>query len=309
MLIRVLGAAAGGGFPQWNCNCRNCRRARAGDPAVKPRSQASLAVSADGDFWVLLNASPDLPAQLRDAALLQPRADGPPRHSPVQAVVLSGADIDCIAGLLSLREGHAFKLYAPDFVLDILRANPVFGVLDPARVGGSDLRPDEPLMLLDGSNRSLGLTVECFPVPGKLPLYQEAGRALADLVSDDAVIGLEIRDAAGNGLLFIPGCARLTAAILRRAARSKILFFDGTLWTDDEMISAGLSPKTGTRMGHISVSGPLGSIAGFAGIPAPRKIFFHINNTNPMLCDDSAEAAFARQAGWEVAYDGMEITL
>jgi pyrroloquinoline quinone biosynthesis protein B len=309
MLIRVLGAAAGGGFPQWNCSCFNCRRARAGDPAVKPRSQASLAVSADGDFWVLLNASPDLPEQLRGASLLQPWENGPPRNSPVQAVVLSGADIDCIAGLLSLREGHAFNVYAPGFVLDILRANPVFGVLDPARVGFSKLRPEAPLTLLGSSNRSLGLTVECFPVPGKLPLYQEAGRAITDLVSDDAVIGLEIRDAAGSGLLFIPGCARVTVEILRRAARSKILFFDGTLWTDDEMISAGLSTKTGARMGHISVSGPEGSIAGFTAITAPRKIFFHINNTNPMLRDDSPQGAFVRQAGWEVAYDGMEITL
>jgi pyrroloquinoline quinone biosynthesis protein B len=309
MLIRVLGAAAGGGFPQWNCSCLNCRRARAGDPAVKPRSQASLAVSADGNFWVLLNASPDLPAQLRDAALLQPWANGPPRNSPVQAVVILGADIDCIAGLLSLREGHAFNLYAQDFVQDILGANPVFGVLDPARVGFSILRPEEPLMLLDSSNRSLGLTVECFTVPGKLPLYQEAGRELRELVREDAVIGLEIRDAAGNGLLFIPACARLTATVLGRAARAKILFFDGTLWTDDEMIRAGLGTKTGTRMGHISVSGPLGSIAGFAAITAPRKIFIHINNTNPILRDDSKEAALVRQAGWDVAYDGMEITL
>jgi pyrroloquinoline quinone biosynthesis protein B len=207
MLIRVLGAAAGGGFPQWNCSCFNCRRARAGDPAVKPRSQASLAVSGDGNFWVLLNASPDLPAQLREAGVLQPWPNGPPRNSPVQAVVLSSADIDCIAGLLSLREGHAFKLYAQDFVQDILRANPVFGVLDPARAGWSSLRPEAPVMLLDSSNRPLGLTVECFPVPGKLPLYQEAGRALTDLVSSGKRVAVHPRLRPADGTNSAPGGA------------------------------------------------------------------------------------------------------
>jgi len=309
MLIRVLGAAAGGGFPQWNCQCGNCRRARAGDAAVKPRSQASLAVSADGAAWVLLNASPDLPAQLRASPTLQPRPEGEARNSPVQAVVISGADIDCIAGLLSLREGHEFSLYAQDFVQDIFRSNPVFGVLNKALVRFETLRPGEAAMLRGGTGRELGLQAESFVVPGKLPLYQEAGRELCELVKDDVVIGLEIRDMAGNGVLFIPACARVTEEITQRAARSKVMFFDGTLWTDDEMIVAGLGPKTGIRMGHISVSGPQGSIAGFAHVTGPRKIFLHINNTNPILCDDSPEAAYVRQAGWEVAYDGMEIML
>lgn len=309
MRVIVLGSAAGGGFPQWNCHCTGCRRARAGDPAVKPRTQASLAVSADGVRWVLLNASPDLPSQLRDHVILHPDHDGPARNNPVAAVVISGGDIDCIAGLLTLREGHEFRLYAQDFVQAILNGNQVFSVMNPALVRQESLRVNEPVALRDAAGQSLGLSVEAFPVPGKLPLYQEAGRDLAALVSDDSVIGLSVKDEAGHRILFIPGCAYVTPDILTRAQHADILFFDGTLWQDREMIDAGLSQKTGARMGHISVSGEAGTMAAFSALTRTRKVFIHINNTNPILCDDSEEAKKVQENGWNVAYDGMEVTL
>jgi pyrroloquinoline quinone biosynthesis protein B len=308
MFVRVLGAAAGGGFPQWNCRCQCCERARAGDPAVTPRTQASLAVSADGTSWVLLNASPDLPAQLRAAPALQPNPAGPPRNCPVQAVVISGGDIDCIAGLLSLRESHPFTVYAEDFVQNILAGNQVFSVLNPAFVRFETLTRAET-ELRNADQQSLGLWVETFAVPGKIPLYQEAGQDAATLVNDQAVIGLSVRDITGAKLFFIPGCARVTDDLRARVTGSSVLFFDGTLWHDHEMVEAGLGTKTGTRMGHISVSGAQGSIAAFANTPIARKIFIHINNTNPILCGDSPQAEQARAAGWDIAYDGMEITL
>ena len=309
MRVRVLGSAAGGGFPQWNCHCAGCRRARAGDPAVKPRTQASLAISADGKRWILLNASPDLPAQLRDHDILHPGNHGPARNSPVSAVVISGGDIDCIAGLLTLREGHEFRLYAQDFVRSILDANQVFSVLNTSLVRQETLPEASPMALRDAAGEHLGLSVEAFPVPGKLPLYQEAGRDLSALVSSESVIGLSVKDEAGHRLLFIPGCAAVTPDILRRAGLSDVMFFDGTLWHDDEMIEAGLSTKTGARMGHMSVSGKHGTIAAFSALPRTRKIFIHINNTNPILCDDSPEAETVRKSGWDVAYDGMEVML
>ena len=190
MHIKVLGAAAGGGFPQWNCRCDNCRRARAGDPAVRPRTQASLAVSADGKRWVLLNASPDLPEQLRATPVLHPGEATGARGSPVKAVILSGGDIDCIAGLLSLREGHKFIVYAPPFVDEILHANQVFSVLDKNLVRFQRFTETSVVELRDVAGEPLGLWLEVFPVPGKIPLYQEYGRDLAELVNAHAVVGL-----------------------------------------------------------------------------------------------------------------------
>jgi pyrroloquinoline quinone biosynthesis protein B len=307
--IKVLGAAAGGGFPQWNCRCENCRRARAGDPRVKPRTQASLAVSADGQRWVLLNASPDLPAQLRATPALQPGDGAAIRGAPIAAVILSGGDIDCIAGLLSLREAHQFNIYAPPFVERILRANEVFSVLDKKHVSFQALTEGRAAKLQDASGGPLGLNVETFAVPGKIPLYQEDGRDLPELLNAQAVVGLRVWDDEGRTLFFVPGCAHLTAEMVHRFEAADALFFDGTLWRDDEMIVAGVGTKTGARMGHVSLSGSEGSLAGFSGAKIKRKIYIHINNTNPILCDDSPEAKTVRANGWEIAWDGMEITL
>lgn len=293
--VKVLGSAAGGGFPQWNSAGPGCRRARDGDPAARRRTQTSLAVSADGAAWVLLNASPDLRAQLEATPALNPRpAEGQVRHSPIVAVVLTGAEIDTIAGLLTLREGHAFELHATQAALDILAANPVFDVLPCARVPRRALEAGKTIALA-------GLEIEAMAVPGKAPLFLNGGHV-------ETTIGLRI--AAGGGeLFFIPGCAAMTSALAARLKGAGCVMFDGTLWRDDEMIRAGAGPKTGRDMGHMSLSGPEGTLAAFADIAARRRILIHLNNTNPVLLSDSAERAAVAMAGWEVAEDGMEFTL
>jgi pyrroloquinoline quinone biosynthesis protein B len=306
MYVKVLGAAAGGGFPQWNCNCTGCKRARSGEKAVRPRTQASLAVSANGVRWVLLNASPDLNFQIASAPCLQPKPDAGLRHSPIAAVVISGGDVDCIAGLLSLREGQKFAVYADGFVQKIFFENRIFRVLDRRFVTFNALPAGKNIALAGADGAPLGLSVEAFAVAGKVPLYEETSDDIAKLSAADAVIGICVSDGTRQ-VFYIPGCAAVTDELRARLRPEDVLFFDGTLWRDDEMIMAGTGTKTGARMGHISVSGPGGSIAAFAGVDVARKIFIHINNTNPMLCDDSDEAAFVRGAGWEIAFDGMEI--
>jgi pyrroloquinoline quinone biosynthesis protein B len=299
----VLGSAAGGGFPQWNSNAEACRRARAGDARALPRTQASLAVSGDGGVrWFLINASPDLRQQIEARPFLQPRQGL--RSSPIEGVILTGADVDAIAGLLHLRERQAFTIYATDRVLAVLKANPIFDVLSSECVK----RQPVPLGLfaprhVDGS--ASGLEVELFDVPGKVALYLETGADLAGKPGD--TVGVEIRQDGGR-LLYVPGCARVTEELRQRFAGASVVLFDGTLWRDDEMIRLGLGPKTGQRMGHMSVSGPDGTMAAFDGVPVKRKVFVHINNSNPMLIEGSPERAILAKHGWEVAYDGMEVS-
>lgn len=302
----VLGAAAGGGFPQWNSNAEACRRARAGDANATPRSQASLAVSGHGKRWFLINTSPDLRQQIEARPILQPQRDL--RSSPIDGVILTGADVDAIAGLLHLRERQPFTIYASERVLGVLRANPIFDVLAEDCVHrqavplGQAFEPRH----VDGSGS--GLEVELFDVPGKVALWLEAGRSEDDLSGKPGdTAGVEVR-AAGRRLLYIPGCARMTDALRRRLAGASVVLFDGTLWRDDEMIRLGLGSKTGRRMGHMSVSGPDGTIAAFRDIPVKRKILVHINNSNPVLLDNSSERASVVKEGWEVAYDGMEVS-
>jgi pyrroloquinoline quinone biosynthesis protein B len=305
----VLGAGAGGGFPQWNSAGPGCVRARAGDKLAKPRSQASLAVSADGERWAVLNASPDIRAQIAATPALHPRpAGGAVRHSPIAAVLLTGAEVDSIAGLLSLRERQAFGLYAAAPALSALAMNPIFGVLDPALVPRRSLPLDAAVPLADGAGAPLGLTAEAFAVPGKLPLFREAGGADPGRDETGETIGLRIA-AGGRALFFIPGCAAMTPALATRLEGAACVLFDGTLWRDDEMLRAGAGTKSGARMGHMSISGPEGTLAAFARLGVRRRILIHLNNTNPVLLEDSAEHAAVRAAGWEVAEDGMEITL
>ena len=302
----VLGAAAGGGFPQWNSNAEACRRARAGDRKVVPRTQASLAVSGDGERWFLINASPDLRQQIQDRAILHPRHGL--RSSPIEGIILTGADVDAIAGLLHLRERQAFTLHATARVLGVLDANPIFGVLAPECVRRQEVPLGHrfPLRHLDGS--ASGLDVELFDVPGKVALYLEDGRAPADLAGQPGdTVGVEVRSGARR-LLYIPGCARMTDGLRQRLAGASVVLFDGTLWRDDEMVARGLGPKTGQRMGHMSVSGADGTVAAFRDIPVKRRILIHINNSNPILLDDSPERAGVEKEGWEVAYDGMEVS-
>jgi pyrroloquinoline quinone biosynthesis protein B len=302
----VLGAAAGGGFPQWNSNAEACRRARAGDARAIARSQASLAVSGDGERWFLINASPDLRQQIQAHKILHPRRDL--RSSPIEGVILTGADVDAIAGLLHLRERQSFTIHASERVLAVLKANPIFGVLaeDCVRRQLVELeRPFEPHHV-DGSGS--GLHVELFDVPGKVALYMETGDAAHELAGKPGdTVGVEVHSGE-HRLLYIPGCARMTDTLKQRLAGASVVLFDGTLWQDDEMVRRGLGPKTGQRMGHMSVSGPAGTIAAFRDIPVKRKILVHINNSNPILLDDSEERGMLAKEGWEVAYDGMEVS-
>lgn len=304
----ILGAAAGGGFPQWNSAGPGCRRARAGDPAAKPRTQASVAVSADGARWLVLNASPDIAAQIAATPALHPvPAAGRVRHSPIAGVAVTGAEVDTITGLLTLRERHPFGLYAGAAVLRVLAENPIFNVLDPALVPRRELPLERAVPVADGAGAPLGLTLEAFAVPGKVALYQEGG-ADPGRTDDGETIGLGV-SAGGEALVFIPGCADMTPALRARLSGAACVLFDGTLFRDDEMILAGAGTKTGARMGHMSIAGPRGTLAAFADLPVRRRILIHINNTNPVLLADSAERAIVREAGWEVAEDGMEILL
>jgi len=306
MKILVLGAAAGGGFPQWNGNDETARRARAG--GLKPMTQSSIAVSVDDRRWVLFNASPDLRQQINDNAALQPEPGDGLRASPLAAVVLTNADVDHVAGLLNLRESQPLALYGHPRVLDVLARNSIFNVLSPIFVDRRPLRPGGWEDILDQSGQPLGIAVRAFPVPGKIALWLESTTAPGLGTAEGDTLGLEITD-GNQSFFYIPGCAAVPADLARRLKGAALVFFDGTLWRDDEMIMAGVGTKTGQRMGHISCCGPHGTMAIFEDLQVARKIFIHINNTNPLLVDGSAERHAAEAAGWEIAYDGMEIAL
>ena len=263
---------------------------------MQPRTQASLAVSADGENWVLVNASPDLPQQIRQCKALHPRHDT--RGSPIKAVVLTGGEIDQVAGLLSLREREPFTLTATPATLAALADNPMFDALTPELVVRQATAPGKPLALPGGLRANL------FTVPGKVPLYREGGVTEA---ASDSTVGIEL-DAGGARLAYVPGALSVTAAMLERLARADVLLFDGTLYRDDEMIQAGAGAKTGRRMGHMPIDGSEGSLAALGAIAA-RRIFVHINNTNPILVDGSPERLLVERSGWEVAEDGLEIVL
>lgn len=310
MKIRVLGAAAGGGFPQWNCNGRGSASVRAKKPGFSPRTQSSLAVSADGKRWVLLNASPDLRQQISDCPALWPDASGPLRNSPIKAAVVTNADVDHIIGLINLREAQPFTIYGSARVLTTLAANSVFNVLAESYVPRIELKLDEARKL-EGAGEDLGLTVEPFAVPGKIALYLEDTKAGGNFGSREGdTIGLKVTEnATGRSFYYVPGCAEVDAPLAERLKGAELLLFDGTLYTDTEMLDQGLLNKTGQRMGHISISGSGGSIAAFKDLNVRRKIYVHINNSNPVLDDNSPERKATEAAGWEVGYDGMEVTI
>lgn len=274
---------------------------RSGDPLARPATQASIAVSADGRDWLVVNASPDLRQQVEASPCLHPQEGL--RSTPIAAVVLTNADVDAIAGLLNLRERTAFALHAHPRILSVLEANPIFNVLAPGVVRREAFEVGQPAKIA-------GLTVEAFPVPGKVALFLEKPEAGADFGTQEGdTIGLEITDPEGRRLLYIANCAAVTPELKARCQGAEALFFDGTLWRDDELIARNEGSKTGQRMGHISMSGTDGAMAALADVDAKRKIFIHINNTNPVLLGDSAERREVEAAGWEVAYDGMELSL
>jgi pyrroloquinoline quinone biosynthesis protein B len=230
------------------------------------------------------------------------------RSSPIAGVILTGGDVDAIAGLLTMRERQAFTVYATARIHDVLNANPIFEVLARDVVERQTVVLQVPAMLSLPDGTPAGLSVELFPVPGKVPLYLEQAGAAPQIAETEDTVGAMITD-GNRRLFFIPGCAGMTNALADRLRGADLVFFDGTLFTDDEMLRAGVGAKTGLRMGHMSVSGPNGTIAAFKGIDIRRRILLHINNSNPILLDDSPERATVEAAGWEVAFDGMEIQL
>jgi pyrroloquinoline quinone biosynthesis protein B len=306
--VVVLGAAAGGGVPQWNCGCPVCRSARADHPELQS-TQASIAVCADGEHWFLVNASPDLRQQLIATPQLHPKA-GQLRHSPIAGVILTNGEVDAIAGLLSMREGSPFTLYAHERVLAILRSNSIFNVLNEKNVKRQGIEADQAFepALPDGSPS--GMEILPFEVPGKGAWYLEGKAHPAGSEGAGDTLGLRIMDKrSGKYFYFLAACARVTDDLKSRLAGASLVFFDGTVWRDDELIAAGLGNKTGQGMGHISMSGDQGAIESLKGLDIGTKVFLHINNSNPALLHGSDERKTAERAGWQIPADGMEITL
>lgn len=258
-----------------------------------------MAVSVDGERWLLLNASPDLRQQIIASPSLHPR--GAQRQSPIEAVFVTNGDIDHLAGLLTLREQQKFKLFGSRTTLKQVAEGQVFGVLNKSLVETRAVPLEETV------DTGLGLSVTPFAVPGKAPLYLE-GDVLDIGAETETTVGLKISDGA-KSFFYIPGCAEVNERVAKRLDHAALLFFDGTTFTDDEMVALGLSVKTAWRMGHVAMSGEKGSLERLKGCGIGRKIYVHINNTNPVLIEDSKERAIVERAGWDVAYDGMEVSL
>lgn len=273
------------------------------------RTQSSLAVSADDEHWFLLNASPDLGQQIAQSLPLLPARE--PRHSPLAGVVLTNADVDHIAGLLTLRERQPLTIYATRRVHDVLASNSVFNVLNPEVVKRQTIELEQSAALHLPDGRPAGLAVELFSVPGKVALFLEnpdAGPNFGTVPED--TVGAKITDQSdGRHFFYVPGCASMPPDLARRLKGAPLVFFDGTTWTNDEMRTSGVGEKSGSRMGHMWMSGAEGSIAAFSDLGVGRRIFVHINNTNPVLLADTPERAEAEAAGWEIAEDGMDIRL
>lgn len=306
MLIRVLGSAAGGGFPQWNCGCPNCRGVRDGTVRARARTQECVAVSADGASWALLNCSPEIREQIERFPALHPRA---PRHSPVAAILLTNGDLDHCLGLLSLRESHPLVVYATEHVRrGFTEGNVLYRTLErvPGQVTWHTLKLGREESIADGVGRPSGLAVEALAVPGKPPVHLEG------LVPPDPEdnVGFRIREqATGRVLAYVSSAAAVTDGVRHTVDRADVVFFDGTFWRSDELPALGLGTKRAEEMAHLPVGGAGGSLAALAAAHAERRVYIHVNNTNPMLREDSSERKEVVAGGWEVAWDGMEIRL
>ena len=298
MRVRILGSAAGGGFPQWNCGCENCQAVRLGAHGFQARTQESVAISANGTEWFLLNASPEVRAQLESFDALHPKTS---RHSPLAGIVLTNGDLDHCLGLLSLRESHPLRLLTTSSIERGFReGNVLFRTLQrfAGQLAFAPLQLGEPTTLH-------GLTFEAVPAPGKLPIHLE-GRSTP---SAEDNIGLLISDGRGRTLGYFPGVSGPSPAIGAALERADVVFFDGTFWSNDELRRQGLSDKLAQDMAHWPIGDERGSLQHLKALPAKRRILIHINNTNPILREHSEEAAQLAAAGVEVAYDGMELEL
>ncbi len=304
MRIRVLGSAAGGGFPQWNCGCPNCCGVRSGSLSARPRTQESLAVSADGEAWFLLNASPEIRAQIESFPALHPRS---PRHTPVAGVLITNGDLDHCLGLLSLRESQPLAIYATDRVRrGFTEGNALYATLErfAGQVTWHALHPGQSLEPTLSDGRASGLNLRPLAVPGQPPLHLR-GR-LAPSSEDN--VGFEIEDRRTGGiLLYLSGVAASTAVLRQALERADCIFFDGTFWASDELIALGLGERRAEDMAHWPIGGPEGSLRTLGRIGRGRRLYIHINNTNPILREDSPERAAVTAAGWEAAHDGLEV--
>ncbi len=297
MWVRVLGSAAGGGFPQWNCGCPQCRAARERSRPCRPRTQSSIAVSLDYRRWFLFNASPDIRAQIESFPPLHPRGL---RDSTLQAVVLTDGELDHTLGLLSLREAARVEVHATPTVHDILCGGTAL-LRTLAAFTTVEWRPVVP-----GREVSLadGLVYAAFHVPTRK-------RARFGAASGDgSVVGYRITDRrAGRTLVYLPGVQEFGPAMRAHLDDCACLLFDGTCWRDDELIRLGVGHKTSREMGHLPIGGADGSLERLAPLPIERKIYIHINNTNPILLEDSEERRIVEEHGWEVAADGLELEI
>ena len=306
MRIRVLGSSAGGGFPQWNCGCPNCVGIRRGTIAARARTQESIAVSADAECWFLLNASPEIRAQIEGFPGLHPRA---PRHSPIAGILITNGDLDHCLGLLSLRESQRLAVYATERVrLGFTSENVLYATLErfPGQVSWRKLELGRTVELTLPDGRPSGLEVEPVAVPGQPPLHLKA--RLAPSPEDN--IGFRIRDRRTGGVLaYFSGIAAPNAALRAALDAADCIFLDGTFWSSDELIALGLGERRAEDMAHWPIGGPQGSLASLNGIGRGPRLFIHVNNTNPILCEDSPERESVRAAGWDVAHDGLELEI
>lgn len=295
MRVHILGSAAGGGFPQWNCNCSNCAGLRAETLRAKPRTQCSVIVSAEPSRWALLNASPDLRAQILSFPELLPNRLM--RGSAIDSVLLSDAELDHVGGLLSLREAQPLRLYCSQQVFDwVFALNPAFGALIRPEKFRSNIVEDRNPKTIGG-----GLGFEAFFVNGKVPTYVKP-----PVSYDGAVVAYRVIDTCANSsILHVPAIRQIDDRFLDIAAECDCILFDGSFWSEDELELRGVGTRTASAMGHIPISGPDGSLARLSHLSI-RKIYIHVNNTNPILDEASPERREVERAGWEVADDGMD---
>ncbi len=311
MWVKILGSAAGGGFPQWNCACANCSAVRAGTFHGKARTQTQVAVSNDGESWFLLGASPDLRAQIEANPELQPhpQAGGKTvRQSPIDGVVLANADVDHVLGLLLLRELQPLRVHATKSIRRILtKDNSMFAMLErvPNQVTWIEFAPGAQFPLLTSSGDDSGLRCRSLPFGMHFPAYVSAPRR-SQLHTLEASLGLMVDSPSGRRLGFMPAVPRIDPSLLKQLDACDVLLFDGTFWSQEELINIQGSGQTANDMGHVTVSSESGTLVRLAQLRRPRKIYVHINNTNPMLNEAGPEFRQVREAGWEIAEDGWQ---